>query len=182
MRVQVYAGRPGKTEAFADGAPDTATFCRPVDLLGDGSGHVLVADSANHCIRLIDCSTRHVAVWAGQPKKKGYEDGPALQALFSEPCALARDAAGTVFVADFGNNCVRRVRLFALTGQWQTDTLAGHPPHAGDDEDDQALAVDGTGGQATQSLHRSASPPTLLARCTWRSAGRCGVCGSLTGR
>ena len=86
-----------------------------------------MADPDNCYIRLIDCSTRHVS------------------SVTAIPCALARDAAGTIFVANAADDCVERV---ALTGQmqWHLHTLAGHTPHAGDD--DMVLTVDGTGGQA----------------------------------
>lgn len=39
--------------------------------------------------------------------KHGHVDGPALAAVFSEPCALETDSSGAVFIADKGNNCIR---------------------------------------------------------------------------
>jgi DNA-binding beta-propeller fold protein YncE len=40
---------------------------------------------------------------------RGYQDGPGVQALFHEPRGIALDASGTLYVADRGNNCIRKV-------------------------------------------------------------------------
>ena len=50
----------------------------------------------------------------------GYVDGPALQAQFRRPAALARDAAGSLYVADLKNQRIRK-----LTPAGQVVTVAG---------------------------------------------------------
>ncbi len=46
---------------------------------------------------------------AGVCESDGRVDGPAAQAKFSDPCGLSADVDGTLYVADTGNNCIRRV-------------------------------------------------------------------------
>ena len=99
---------------------------KPIDIISNGAGRVLMAGFVNHCLRRIDLATRHVTVWAGLPEQEGYQDGAALQARFSYPMALARDAAGSIFIGDYGNHCIRRVQRSPLTGELQVDTLTGH--------------------------------------------------------
>ena len=53
----------------------------------------------------------------------GYVDGPALQAEFRRPAALAMDAAGNLYIADAKNH---RIRL--LTPNGMVSTVAGSGP------------------------------------------------------
>ncbi|MBM3133983.1 MAG: hypothetical protein FJZ89_01575 [Chloroflexi bacterium] len=57
----------------------------------------------------------------------GYRDGPARQALFRRPQALALDAAGNLYVSDADN---QRLRLISRAGQ--VTTLAGSGPTGSD--------------------------------------------------
>ncbi len=40
-----------------------------------------------------------------------WQDGPGNAARFSRPAGLAAAPNGDLYLADFGNNCVRRVRM-----------------------------------------------------------------------
>ncbi len=99
---------------FADGTggiESTATFSDPWGIAVDGGRNVYVADSANNAIRKIDQSM-NVTTLAGTGKK-GFENGPGGRtgtATFSQPSGIAVDrATGDVFVADTGNNSIRRI-------------------------------------------------------------------------
>jgi sugar lactone lactonase YvrE len=56
----------------------------------------------------------------GAIAEPGFEDGPALTALFDRPVGLARDSDGNLLIADAGN---RRIRL--LTPAGDVRTIAG---------------------------------------------------------
>lgn len=72
-------------------------------------GVVYVSDTLNHVIRKIDRKGT-VSVFAGDGKP-GYVDGNAPIARFYEPCGLAVNSDGDVFVCDRLNNCVRKIEM-----------------------------------------------------------------------
>ncbi len=53
-----------------------------------------------------------MTTWAGNPgyDPGGHRDGPAAQARFNHPAAVAVASDGTLYVADQDNNCIRVIR------------------------------------------------------------------------
>jgi len=112
--IDTFAG--GGDDLAADRVPATrAKLFRPadVDVAPDGSGDLLVTDTFNHCVRLVDFETRVIHTVAGVcgSDKSGYEGdgGPASAARLSEPGGAAIAVDGTVYIADTLNHRVRRV-------------------------------------------------------------------------
>ncbi|HEX3385158.1 MAG TPA: NHL repeat-containing protein, partial [Mucilaginibacter sp.] len=103
--VSTFAGTgvPGS----ADGM-DTATFNSPMGVAADQAGNVYVADYENHLVRKIT-SAGVVSTIAGKAGIPGFTDGADTAARFSLPEALAVDAAGNVYVADTGNDAIRKI-------------------------------------------------------------------------
>jgi ABC-type branched-subunit amino acid transport system substrate-binding protein/DNA-binding beta-propeller fold protein YncE len=111
----------------ADGLASSAQFNLPRGLTVDVAGNVYVADTFNHCIRVIrpagpDAGSTEgtVSTLAGVGGA-GYRDGPAAQAQFDRPTGVALGAGGIVYVADSGNNRVR-----AISPDGAVSTLAGN--------------------------------------------------------
>jgi sugar lactone lactonase YvrE len=104
-QVTTLAGSP--TPGKGNGKGKAASFNFPNDVAVDSVGNVFVADSANHLIRKItpDGAVTTIA-GAGQP---GYTDGPAAQAQFRLPQGITVDSKGIIYVADTGNNCIRKI-------------------------------------------------------------------------
>ncbi|MDF1565561.1 MAG: DUF4215 domain-containing protein [Deltaproteobacteria bacterium] len=97
---------------FADGPASGARFREPQGLFVDSAAQLLyVADTGNHAIRVIDLSADTVTTIAGTPQTLGFfGDGlPANQALLYRPASVTRCRNGDLFIADQGNNRVRRV-------------------------------------------------------------------------
>lgn len=111
--IAPFANTAG-TAGFVDGAVATARFRAPAGLFLDGN-RLLVADSGNHVVRAIDLAgglgAATVTTIAGTPAVRGYfgEGVPATTALLQTPMALTRCANGDIFVADTGNERVRRI-------------------------------------------------------------------------
>jgi hypothetical protein len=100
------------TAGFGDGAAGTATFRNPTGLYLDSAAHLLyVADTGNHVVRMIDLGTNTVSTIVGTPATRGYfGDGQAAtSALLFAPEAIIRCSNGDLFVADTGNNRIRRI-------------------------------------------------------------------------
>jgi hypothetical protein len=100
------------TAGFANGAAATARFRDPTGLYLDASAHQLyVADTGNHVVRAIDLASAMVRTVAGTGAQRGYagDGGPASAALLYAPQALTQSSNGDLFIADTGNERVRRV-------------------------------------------------------------------------
>jgi hypothetical protein len=81
---------------FADGAGSNARFYDPMGMAWQDATHILVADSANQAIRVLDVTNGAVSTLAGG--NYGDEaDGPGKQAIFFFPTAVAAAADGRVF-------------------------------------------------------------------------------------
>jgi sugar lactone lactonase YvrE len=107
-------GDPG----YADGPGLEAQFRFPTNVSVDKHGNILVADQANHRIRIISPSGE-VSTLAGNGDP-GHADGPGLEAQFTGPTDAVMDEDGNVFVADRDNH---RIRLITPSGN--VTTLAG---------------------------------------------------------
>jgi sugar lactone lactonase YvrE len=121
--VSTLAGAPGPPDAtglptggYRDGPAREARFRAPGGLAFDARGNLYVADVGNHCVRCLSPAGQVTTV-AGQPAGPdatgrplgAFADGPAEQARFRSPVALACAPDGTLYVADEGNSCVRAV-------------------------------------------------------------------------
>lgn len=112
-------------DGSADGPGAAASFAAPVGVAVDGQGTVYVGDSHNNRVRRIGSDGVVATLAGGVTSGVAFADGPAADARFSEPRAVAVDTAGAVYVADAINN---RIRKIGPDGQ--VTTVAGGP--AGD--------------------------------------------------
>ncbi|HEY2743674.1 MAG TPA: SMP-30/gluconolactonase/LRE family protein [Polyangia bacterium] len=107
------------TAGFNDGPGGSAEFNFPAGVAVDGNGYVYVGDNTNNRIRKIatDGTTSSLA----GNGTAGFADGSSGIAEFNAPAGVAVDSQGVVYVADYGNNRIRRV---APDGT--TTTIAGN--------------------------------------------------------
>ncbi|MFA6112081.1 MAG: Ig-like domain-containing protein, partial [Candidatus Latescibacterota bacterium] len=111
------------------GAATSATLDGPTGVFRDRQGNLYIADTQNHCIRKVALATGVITTVAGTGAA-GYRDTTAATAArFHFPSAVFVDSAGTVFVADTGNNRVRRI---ASDGRVTTVAGTGTAGSAGD--------------------------------------------------
>ncbi len=128
------AGQPGT----ADGVGALARFNAPNGLAVSGTGSIYIADAQNHTIRLL-ATDATVTTFAGTAGRPGQLDGDKTAALFNQPNGLALGANGTLYVADYGNSCIR-----AIAPSGAVSLLAGQYTARG--------FTNGTGNGATFSL------------------------------
>ncbi|HEY9721932.1 MAG TPA: hypothetical protein V6D47_07945 [Oscillatoriaceae cyanobacterium] len=106
-----------------DGQGVAAEFNAPWGLALDNQGNLYVADTGNNLIRMVS-PTGLVSTIAGNGTA-GYQDGPAANAEFHAPQALALDVQGRLWVADKYN---KRIRMIAKepSGAYVVSTVAGN--------------------------------------------------------
>lgn len=117
----------GGTAGFTDGTGTEAQFNLPYGLAVDHQGNLYIADCGNNAIRRI-MPDGTVQTLAGN-SAEGMADGPGKVAQFSQPLGVCVDSHGVVFVADTGNNRIRRISVGG-----QVSTLAGGDPGLRDGE------------------------------------------------
>jgi sugar lactone lactonase YvrE len=103
--VSTYAGKTG-IAGSANGPVSTATFT-PFACAVDGQGNVYVADGNSNIIRKITPAGL-VSTLAGSGGQ-GSQDGIGTSASFYQPAAISIDAIGNVYVAENGNNIIRKI-------------------------------------------------------------------------
>ena len=131
--VSTVVGMPG-SKGSTDGPGATARFNRPSGVAVDATGTLYVADTFNHTIRKVT-PAGVVTTWAGVAGHKGSTDGPGAVARFYHPAAVAIDAQGALYVADNGNQTIRKI-----TPSGMVTTLAGTAGRSG--------SADGEGASA----------------------------------
>ena len=97
------AGRSG----FANRIGLATVLSSPKAIVFDSSGNYFVADTANHVIRKIT-PAGVVSVFAGTAGQSGFANGSS-NTLFNSPEGLGIDGGGNIFVADTGNQVIRKI-------------------------------------------------------------------------
>lgn len=105
--VTTLAGRAG-SPGNEDGSGGAARFNWPRGIGLDSAGNLYVADLENHTIRKVTPAGA-VTTLAGQAGCYGTNDGVGTAARFHWPQGVAVDRADNLWVADSGNNILRKI-------------------------------------------------------------------------
>jgi streptogramin lyase len=101
---------PISSGGHRDGEISIAQFRNPSQIFCDNDGNMYVADSDNHCIRRITPELM-VETVLGMPGTAGWKDGGRQEALFNHPRGIGIAQDGSVYVADNGNNRLRKLSI-----------------------------------------------------------------------
>jgi len=106
--ISTYAGNSVPGNSGDGGAPTSAQLNAPEGVAVDAAGNLYIADTQNHKVRKISGGAINTFAGNGTAGFSG-DGGAATAASLNEPFAVALDAAGNVYIAEFGNNRVRKV-------------------------------------------------------------------------
>lgn len=109
--ITTVAGGGSPADGVGDGGPATdalLSYPRGIDV--DAAGNLYIADLYQHRIRKVDASTGKISTVAGTGEGGLSGDGgPATSAQLLYPSGVAVNSSGDLFIADEGNNRVRKV-------------------------------------------------------------------------
>ncbi len=106
--ISTFAGT-GVLGFFGDGGPATAAkFNDPTCLAFDATGNLIIGDQHNQRIRQISL-TGNITTIAGSTMGYFGDCGPATAAEINNPYGVAVDGSGFIYIADIGNNRIRKI-------------------------------------------------------------------------
>ena len=133
--ITTFAGNGTAGFGGDGGAPASAQLNGPQALAVDPNGNVYVSDTLNARVRRISGGVINTVAGNGTPGYGGDGAGAAAAQL-NIPEGLAVDALGNLYIADFGNNRIRKV-----TSSGTITTVAGNG----------SIGYSGDGGSATSA-------------------------------
>jgi gliding motility-associated-like protein len=104
--------------------PENVSFAGPLGVAFDVSGNFYVAENNSYVVRKIDAKGQ-VTTYAGTGVK-GYADGPSNTAMFSSVIGIACDSLGNVYVADSGNNTIRKISTSGMVSSFAGNPTRGY--------------------------------------------------------
>jgi glucose/arabinose dehydrogenase len=182
-RVAGTTGTPGNG---GDDAPATDAQLRfPQALAVTADGGFLIADTYNHVVRKVSAQgvITRVAGTTGDEGSRG-DGGPATDAQFSFPQAVAVTADGGFLIADSGNRVVRKMSpegvITRVAGTTATPGTVGDDAPATDAQlrSPQALAVTSDGGFLIADTGNQVVRKVSAGGVITRVAGTMGTLGS----
>ena len=170
--VTTSTGGTGSTAA-TDTLPN---FYSPAGIAVDLTGNIYVSDYGNNLIRKITAAGV-VSTFAGNGVE-GQTNGAAALSSFNQPKGIAVDQSGNVFIADAGNNLIRKITPGGLVSTVAGIDSAGAvngPAASASFFGPAGVAIDASGNlyvaDAGNNLVRTISPQGVVATLAGSSNG-----------
>jgi NHL repeat len=128
--ITTVAGNGVGTYSGDGGQATNASFSSPASVTLDAAGNLFIADWFNHRIRRVSADGIITTVAGNGFGGYAGDNGTATNASLSYPYGVAVDAAGDIFIADYGN---QRVRKVDANGIITTVAGNGDANYSGDD-------------------------------------------------
>ena len=141
--LSVTIGTVGTAGSSGDNGPATSALLgNPVSFAYDAAGNLYILDKSKNAVRKVNAVTNVITTVAGVEGAANAfagDGGSATSAKLNGPNQIAVDTAGNIYIADTGNNRVRKVTV--ATGIITTIAGDGSTAFAGD-----GLAANGSQG------------------------------------
>ena len=136
LTVSALAGTAGSVGS-TNGQGTAALFNYPSGVAVDSLGDIYVADYGNNAIREITPAGAVTSPYGSIYGYSGASNGSGNNALFNTPNSVAADPSNNLYVADTGNNLIRKI-----TAAGVVSTFAGS---SGEFDTPEGVAVDKSG-------------------------------------
>jgi sugar lactone lactonase YvrE len=110
--ITVVAGNNGEGSSGDGGAATAAQLYYPTGVAVDAAGNIYIADSGNDRVREVTASNGIITTVAGTGTAGFSGDGgSATSAELNDPLGVAVDGNGNIYIADNGNERIRKVNV-----------------------------------------------------------------------
>jgi large repetitive protein len=170
--ISTFAGTGAASDTGDGGPAVNATLNTPSGIALDGAGNLFIADTGNNLVREIEQSTGIIRTVAGTGAQGNMGDGgPATSAQLNQPLGITVDIAGNLFIADTGNNRIRRVDVYSGVITNFAGSADGLPGNAGDTGLANQGHLNGPNAVAFDAAGNMFIPDSLnnLVRVVWAS-------------
>jgi len=153
----------------------------------DIAGNIYVADYGNQVVREINATTLYITTIAGTPSSAGFSgDGyAATGAQLNDPTSVAIDTAGNYYIADHGNQRIRKVNTSGTISTYAGNGTGGfagdgeYPATSAELNNPTGVAIDGAGnlyiGDSANNRIRVVFASGTIT--TWAGNGTVGASG-----
>ncbi len=157
--ISTLAGTPGKAGYTGNNGPaNKAELDEPIGLAVDSSGDVFIADGLNNAVREVSTSGTITTVAGNGTAGYTGDTKQATAAQLDFPVALALDPSGNLYIADLGNDVVRKVTPGGIISTFAGNGFGGNsgdggPAANGELEFPVGLATDRSGNVYIEDLY-----------------------------
>jgi len=152
--IRTIAGNGKGGDSGDGGLATSARLNEPYDVAVDELGNIYIADSGNNKIRRISVNTGLIKTVVGTGTSGFSGDGgPAVDAQLDRPRGIDFDSLGNLYIADRGNNRVRKVdfrshEIGTIAGNGTSGYVGdGMSAHLAELHDPESVSVDQTTGR-----------------------------------
>lgn len=122
--VTTFAGSMSATGGYTEGTGTGALFNGPQNITYNPLNSLLyVSDTYNNAIRTITTGGATATI---NVSPIGYADGALSEASFYGPRGISFDAQGNAYVADLGNNLIRKISTAGTVSTIAGNTISGY--------------------------------------------------------
>lgn len=107
--ITTLAGNGANGFSGDGGAATNATLYKPYDVAVDNVGNLFIADFYNFRVRKVDVNGTITTVAGNGSSGYSGDGGAATNAVLFGPTRIAVDTIGSLYIADAGNNRIRKV-------------------------------------------------------------------------
>jgi uncharacterized protein (TIGR03437 family) len=151
--ITTVAGKDELVGYAGDGGPaNAALLWSPAGVAVDAAGDLFIADTVNNVIREVSASSGNISTVAGNYALQSFagDGGPATSAGLYRPTGVFVDTSGNLYIADYGDNRIRKVSTSGTITTIAGNGTAGFsgdggPATAADLYSPTSVAVDASG-------------------------------------